>query len=257
MYNEALVYDSTKALSVIRNDADYTFVANRGSAPISDRYEMHIFVPDCTDHKVFLIDSISTTVANVDTIDFEPTGVLKAFVSNEDVREKVDVDFIYNKETIVFVDTKKKFKHSQNFKHIEKIIQDESDRYVLLNDVLTVMVQQENLDMTDITTGFKAISIDVENGDKIESQPGVVAGGSLEEIRLTAQLQSFVEFYLKFKDKPVDGVIGLPPGMEFNKALQKIVGSPKLAGDYIIKIIFEDDSILKGKLMVPKVKRDM
>lgn len=150
-----------------------------------------------------------------------------------------------------------------DMKGINTHIEDKSCKLTINCEHISTIVSYVDLDIGTLNQRFGALSTDVID-DRDYSDDNHIPGGSggtdatggdLVEVNITAQLMSFVEFKLKFHDKKVLDVSGLPEGLRYDSFNEKITGSPTKSGNYSIYVIFEDEKALKGKIHVPSLFR--
>lgn len=79
------------------------------------------------------------------------------------------------------------------------------------------------------------------------------AGEGLKSLDLELIPFNYVKIKLGFTDKKVVDTIGLPPGLKIRDGY--IDGSPTISGDYNMKILLDDNTVIPGKIKVHVLDR--
>lgn len=180
-----------------------------------------------------------------------PNSVLFFNVRKNNTEESIINGF---KESYKSIDVFQKIDIANNIDYVQARVLKEP---VIQNKIDSIMTVVNDSNEYVKYESIGRISTTVSNSTVFNVNTLKEATINIDKFSLTIQLTSFMEYNFDFNEKKVDAILGLPNGVEFNKAFQKLHGSPTVAGNYDINIIFTDNTSLNGKIKVPKVKRDL
>lgn len=239
------------------------FFIDTAEVDVIDKVKNEYSIYDNTVSATVTNDNVSSfasaTVADKDftPISNEGYAVLMAAYKNTNLIDSASSDLFYNSLLIesnsAMISNNVLVKIKVPLDEISTTVSQIRDQLIL--KPVSTLVSYGIPEGMNTKTSFNRVTINVESNLPIS--PGATAGkGDLKNLNIQMQIGSFYQMYLDFNGAGVKSISGLPIGLEFIKSEKCIKGSPKSAGKYPLKVIFENETFIPGLIEIPVLTRE-